>query len=117
MSTNLESETSFDKANPTDVGILPTFEDEPALGHIPASRKNKLKSVLKSLVTKDGWLGDYVSKILLIAKVTLYADVAKWYRIMEPSWSLTFPTSLRSKTRNCHSTVLTRGFPTFSYSS
>lgn len=118
MSTNLESETSFDKANVTDVRVLPTLEDEPTLGHIPASRRNKLKSVLKSLVTKEGWLGDYVSKILLIAQeVTLYAEVAKWDRITEPSWSLTFPTSLRSKTRNCHSTVLTRGFPTFSCSS
>lgn len=116
MSTSLESETTFDKAN-TDVRVLPTLEDEPTLGHIPASRRNKLKSVLKSFVTKDGWLGDYVSKILLIAQVTLYAEAAKWDRITEPSWSLTFPTSLRSKTRDCHSTVLTRGFPTFSCSS
>ncbi|KAE8540316.1 hypothetical protein D1P53_003261 [Cryptococcus gattii VGV] len=66
MSTNLESETSFDKANVTDVRVLPTLEDEPTLGHIPASRRNKLKSVLKSLVTKDGWLGDYDYGALMV---------------------------------------------------
>lgn len=62
MSTNLESETSFDKANATGVRVLPILEDEPALGHIPTSRRNKFKWVMKSLVTKDGWLGDYVNK-------------------------------------------------------
>ncbi|KIR97681.1 NCS2 family nucleobase:cation symporter-2 [Cryptococcus deuterogattii 2001/935-1] len=66
MSTNLESQTSFDKANVTDVRVLATLEDEPALGHIPASKRNKLKSVLKSLVTKDGWLGDYDYGALMV---------------------------------------------------
>lgn len=88
MSTNLESETSFDKANVTDVRVLATLEDEPALGHIPASKRNKLKSVLKSLVTKDGWLGDYVSKILLIALVILYAEVQNGIGLWSPHGAL-----------------------------
>lgn len=69
MSTNLESETSFDKANnTTGVRVLPIFEGEPALGHVPTSRRNKFKSVMKSLVTKDGWLGNYVNRSRWLSK-------------------------------------------------
>ncbi|WVQ72909.1 hypothetical protein IAR50_002471 [Cryptococcus sp. DSM 104548] len=68
MSSNIESETSFDKSKSTTAGVqvLPSLEDEPVLGPLPTSRKSKMKKVMKSLVTKEGWLGDYDYGALMI---------------------------------------------------
>ncbi|KAK8858399.1 hypothetical protein IAR55_002626 [Kwoniella newhampshirensis] len=73
MSSNIESETSYEKSMPmasdTGVEVLPTLEGEQDLAPVPASRRSKFKSVMKSLVTKEGWLGDYDYGALLMPNI------------------------------------------------
>ncbi|WVW84414.1 hypothetical protein I302_106448 [Kwoniella bestiolae CBS 10118] len=67
-SSNIEPESSYDKSTPQNVNVQ-TLEQEEDLGHVPTSRRSKFKAVMKSLVTKDGWLGDYDYGALMIPNI------------------------------------------------
>ncbi|WWC95859.1 hypothetical protein V866_002726 [Kwoniella sp. B9012] len=67
-SSHIEPESSYDKSTVPTVNVQP-FEQEEDLGHVPTSRRSKFKAVLKSLVTKDGWLGDYDYGALMIPNI------------------------------------------------
>lgn len=64
MSAHLEPEQPYDgeKTMHTQVNTLPLSDDTDSLGHTPElSRRAKMRQVGKSLITKEGWFGDYVS--------------------------------------------------------
>ncbi|ORY20996.1 permease family-domain-containing protein [Naematelia encephala] len=68
MGSNIEPEsTSFDKDLPSGVQVQ-TLESSD-LGPVPTSRRSKIKAALKSLTTRDGWLGDYDYGALFIPNI------------------------------------------------
>ncbi|WRT67565.1 uncharacterized protein IL334_004537 [Kwoniella shivajii] len=68
-SRNIEPESSYDKTSmPTGVQVQ-TLEQEEDLAHVPTSRRSRFKAGLKSLTTKDGWLGDYDYGALMIPNI------------------------------------------------
>ncbi|WVR06177.1 hypothetical protein IAU60_003207 [Kwoniella sp. DSM 27419] len=72
MSAHIEPETPYDygKSAPlgTDVQVQ-ALEREDDLGPVPVSRRSRFKSAMKSLTTKDGWLGDYDYGALMIPNI------------------------------------------------
>ncbi|WVQ96881.1 hypothetical protein IAU59_003988 [Kwoniella sp. CBS 9459] len=70
MSSHIEPESSYDKGVHTPTGVtVQTLERDEDLGPVPTTRRSRFKSALKSLTTKDGWLGDYDYAGLMIPNI------------------------------------------------